>query len=242
LQLSAALAEQRAHIRELGLRREHYQLLALLGAAAFFDGYDTAVKSVALKQIRETFDLSSSGGSAMLAIITLGALPAMALTRLADRWGRRRMLMWTVLGYTSFSGFTALSPNWQAFAGLQVIANVCMVAETAIVWTYTAEELPAKARGFGFGLIGMNIALGTGLAPLLYGPLHDGLGWSWRWMYVFAVPPCCWWPCSAASCRRAAASRRPETAAICRGPGRRSSSPRTGAGWSWSWGRRSSSP
>jgi MFS family permease len=183
------LRRQREQIHQLGLQRIHYQLLLLLGAAAFFDGYDTAVKSVALKQIRETFDLTSSGGSAVLAIITLGALPAMALTRLADRLGRRRLLMWTVLGYTTFSGLTALSPNWAAFAGLQVIANVFIVAESAIVWTYAAEELPAKARGFGFGLIGMNIALGTGLAPLLYGPLTETLGWSWRWMYVLGVPP-----------------------------------------------------
>lgn len=174
---------------EHGLEPRHVLLLALLGAAAFFDGYDTAVKSVALKQIRETFSLDESGGSAMLAVITLGAIPAMALTRLSDRWGRRTLLLWTVLGFTLFSGLTALAPNWQSFVAVQMIANVFIVAESAIVWTYAAEELPARARGYGFGLIGMNIALGTGLAPLLYGPLHEGLGLSWRWMYVLAIPP-----------------------------------------------------
>lgn len=180
---------RRLKLREMGLERHHMALLSLLGAAAFFDGYDTAVKSVALKQIRSTFDLSPSGGSAMLAIVTLGALPAMALTRLSDRWGRRELLLWTVLGFTLFSGLTALAPNWQTFAATQVIANVFIVAESAIVWTYVAEALPASARGFGFGIIGMNIALGTGLAPLLYGPLTEGFGLSWRWMYVLAVPP-----------------------------------------------------
>ncbi|HEY8544931.1 MAG TPA: MFS transporter [Acidimicrobiales bacterium] len=174
---------------EHGLERQHVFLLVLLGAAAFFDGYDTAVKSVALKQIRETFELDPSGGSAMLAVITLGAIPAMALTRLADRWGRRTLLLWTVVGFTLFSGLTALSPNWQTFTLVQVVANVFIVAESAIVWTYAAEELPARARGFGFGLIGMNISLGTGLAPLLYGPLHETWGLSWRWMYVLGVPP-----------------------------------------------------
>ena len=180
---------RRLKLREQGLERRHVVLLLLLGAAAFFDGYDTAVKAVALKQIRETFGLDPSGGALMLAIVTLGAVPAMALTRLSDRLGRRRVLMWTVLGFTTFSGLTALAPNWQTFALVQMIANVFIVAESAIVWTYAAEELPAKARGFGFGVIGMNIALGTGLAPLLYGPLHEGLGMSWRWMYVLAVPP-----------------------------------------------------
>jgi putative MFS transporter len=180
---------RRLKFEAYGLERHHVLLLTLLGAAAFFDGYDTAVKSVALKQIRETFDLDPSGGSAMLAVITLGAIPAMALTRLADRWGRRTLLLWTVLGFTLFSGLTALAPNWQTFIAVQMVANVFIVAESAIVWTYAAEELPARARGFGFGLIGMNIALGTGLAPLVYGPLHESFGLSWRWMYVLAVPP-----------------------------------------------------
>ena len=176
-------------LREHGIERRHSILLMLVGAAAFFDGYDTAVKSVALKQIRESFGLDRSGGSAMLAIITLGALPALAVTRLSDRYGRRNLLLWTVLGYTVFSGLTAITPNWQSFAAVQMIAQIFVVAESAIVWTYAAEELPAKARGFGFGVIGMLIALGTGLAPLIYGPLHEGAGLSWRWMYVFAVPP-----------------------------------------------------
>ena len=51
------------------------------------------------------------------------------------------------------------------------------------------EELPANARGFGFGVLGMNIALGTGVAAIVYGGLFEPLGVSWRWLYVVGVPP-----------------------------------------------------
>jgi putative MFS transporter len=172
-----------------GLDRNHIVLLLLLSAAAFFDGYDTSIKTLALTQIRESFGLSKAGASAMLAVVFAGALPAVALTRWADRVGRRRMLLVSVLGYTLFSGLTALAPDAATFAALQFCQQVFLVAEGALVWTMAAEELPAEARGFGFGVLGMNIALGTGAAALLYGGLFDPLGISWRWLYVVGVPP-----------------------------------------------------
>jgi putative MFS transporter len=175
--------------RRRGMTRDHIVLLLLLCAAAFFDGYDTSVKTLALKQIRESFDLSKSTASALLAIVFLGALPALALTRWADRVGRRRVLMVSVLGYTVFSGLTALSPNAGVFATLQFGQQTFLIAEGALVWTMAAEELPASARGFGFGILGMNMALGTGFAAMLYGGVFEPLDVSWRWLYVVGVPP-----------------------------------------------------
>jgi MFS family permease len=172
-----------------GLERKHVMLLVLLGAASFFDGYDTAIKTLALTQIREDFGLTKSAAALMFAVVYFGALPAMALTRWADRIGRRRMLIWSVLGYMSFSGFTALAPNAQSYAVLQMCQQVFLVAETAIVWTMAAEELPAKARGFGFGILGMNMALGTGFAAILYGGFLESVEHGWRYLYLVGVPP-----------------------------------------------------
>jgi MFS family permease len=175
--------------RRRGMTREHIILLLLLCAAAFFDGYDTSVKSLALKQIRESFDLSKSSASALLAVVFFGAVPALALTRWADRVGRRRVLIVSILGYTTFSGLTALAPNAGVFTTFQFGQQIFLVAEGALVWTMAAEELPASARGFGFGVLGMNMMLGTGCAAILYGGIFDPLGISWRWLYVVGVPP-----------------------------------------------------
>ncbi|HEV7758543.1 MAG TPA: MFS transporter [Acidimicrobiales bacterium] len=179
----------RAANERRGLERHHVVLLVLLGAASFFDGYDTAIKTLALTQIREDFELTKSAASLMFAVVYFGALPAMALTRWADRIGRRRMLIWSVLGYMSFSGLTALAPNAQSYAALQMCQQVFLVAETAIVWTMAAEELPAKARGFGFGILGMNMALGTGFAAILYGGFLESVEHGWRYLYLVGVPP-----------------------------------------------------
>jgi putative MFS transporter len=175
--------------RRRGMTHDHIVMLMLLCAAAFFDGYDTSVKSLALKQIRESFGLSKSAASALLAVVFLGAIPALALTRWADRVGRRRVLLVSVLGYTAFSGLTALAPNAGVFTALQFGQQVFLIAEGALVWTMAAEELPASARGFGFGVLGMNMMLGTGCAAIIYGGIFDPLGISWRWLYVVGVPP-----------------------------------------------------
>ena len=175
--------------RRRGLTDVHVVMLALLSAAAFFDGYDTSIRSVALTQIRGDLGLTKSAASALMAVVYFGALPAMAVTRWADRVGRRRMLLISIVGYASFSGLTALAPNAGVYAAFQFLQQVFLVAESALVWTMAAEELPADARGFGFGVLGMNIALGTGFAAILYGGVFDPAGVSWRWLYVVGVPP-----------------------------------------------------
>src|ERR1700704_3094836 len=127
--------------RRRGLAKEHIFLLAVLGAASFFDGYDVSVKTLALTHIRETFDLTKAAASAVLAVIYLGALPAMIITRWADRFGRRRLLVWSVFGYITFSALTAIAPNTATFTTFQFLQQVFVVAESAIVWTMAAEEL-----------------------------------------------------------------------------------------------------
>ena len=168
---------------------EHVFLLAVLGWTSFFDGYDSSIKALALTQIRETFHLSKAMASALFAIIYLGALPAVIITRWADRIGRRQLLIWSVLGYMTFSGLTALSPNAAWFTAFQFAQQLFLVAEGAIVWTMAAEELPADSRGIGFGLLAMMAALGTGFAAILWGGFLEPNGVSWRWLFVASVPP-----------------------------------------------------
>jgi putative MFS transporter len=168
--------------------RDRFLLLAL-GAAMFFDGYDVSVHTIALTQIRDSFGLSKGAASALFAIVFLGALPALAITRLADRYGRKQLLIYSIYGYTICSGLSALAPNTLTFGGAQFLQQVFIVAESAIVWTMAAEELPAHARGFGFGVLAMNSTLGVGVAAILFGGFFEPNGVSWRWLYVVSIPP-----------------------------------------------------
>jgi putative MFS transporter len=182
------IAPWRREAERRGLSTDHIFLLLVLGATSFFDGYDTAIKTAALTQIRGTFDLTKGEASALFGLIFLGALPAMFITRYADRVGRRRLLIYCVMGYTLFTATTALAPTPQLFTASQFMQQLFIVAEGAIVFTMAAEELPAAARGFGFGVLTMNAALGAGFASILFGILEP-LDVSWRWLYVIGIPP-----------------------------------------------------
>jgi len=171
------------------LERRHWFLLWVLGAAAFFQGYDLNIVAVALPQIRSSFHLSRGSASLWVGVLFLGALPAVFLSRQADRRGRRTVLMGSVLGYTVSTGLTALAPSIAAFVACQFAARLFLGAEDAIVWTMIAEELPARSRGFGFAWMSMLVALGTGISALLYGVVLNPMGASWRWLYVMALPP-----------------------------------------------------
>jgi MFS family permease len=122
-------------------------------------------------------------------LLYVGALPALVLGRRADRYGRRRLLLISVAGYTVATGLTAVAPSIETYVACQFVARLFLNAEHAIVWSLAAEELPADARGFGFGVLAMNSALGVGLGAILYGGVLEPMGASWRWMYALGVPP-----------------------------------------------------
>jgi putative MFS transporter len=170
------------------LEPSHWQLLALLGWASFFEGYDLNVVMFALPHIRHTYGLSQSSASLWLSLLYLGALPAIFVARRADRHGRRRMLLVSISGYTLATAATAVAPTIGAFAACQFAARLFLAVEISLTWTVVAEELPAEARGFGFGFLATLDILGAGFGSLLYGVVLAPLGVSWRWLYGAAVP------------------------------------------------------
>lgn len=180
-------ASERGGWRSLG--SEHKFLLFILGFTAFFDGFDRGIIQVALPQIRDTFDLDQSQMSVWLMFVYLGALPALFLTRAADKTGRKRLLVISIVGYMTATAVTALAPTIETFVAAQFVARLFLNAEHALVLTLAAEELPARARGFGFGYLAMQLALGFGTGSLVYGVVFEPAGIGWQWMYVLSLPP-----------------------------------------------------
>ncbi len=181
--LAGSFAEQRRLLSDSQRR-----LLLLLGTASFFEGYDFNIITVALKPLRASFGMTQASASAWIALVYLGALPAVFAARRADRHGRRTMLLAAIAGYTVVTGATALSPNLATFVTLQFTARFFLVTQASLVWTIIAEELPAGARGLGFGWLAMLSALGTGWSAILNGTIVTHAHLSWRWLYVAAVP------------------------------------------------------
>lgn len=179
---------ERRRSRLPDLQPRHWQLLARLAAASFFTGYDLNVLMVALPQIRHSFGLSQARASDWLALLFVGTMPALLMARRADRFGRRRLLLVSISGFTVATAATAAAPTILLFGLCQLAAQAFLAVEATLSWTVLAEELPARARGFGFGVLAMLDALGAGTGALAWGLVLSPHHMSWRWLYVAATP------------------------------------------------------
>lgn len=170
------------------LEPRHVRLLWLLAAASFFEGYDLNVIIVALPRIRASFGLTQAQAADWIALLCLGALPAIFAARRADRHGRRRLLLASITGYTLATAATAVAPGIVAFGICQLCARAFLALEVTLTWTVLAEEMPAGARGYGFGILAMLDALGAGAGALAWGLFMAPHHLSWRWLYAAATP------------------------------------------------------
>ena len=172
----------------LGLEQKHVSLIGVVSLALFFENYDLSMLTAALKQIRETYDLSQSEISSLVAYVRLGAIPAFLALPLADRLGRRRVYLWALAGMSVGTFLTAFARTPIEFVVLQTLTRFFVVASIASAVVIVAEELPARHRGWGIGMLGAIGSLGYGLGAILYA-FVDSLPHGWRSLYVVGIMP-----------------------------------------------------
>jgi putative MFS transporter len=164
-------------------------LLWLLLAATFFEGYDGAILALVLPSIRDTFNVPESQLGVSRALIELGLGVAFFLARAGDRWGRRKLLLWSVLGYTLMTTLTAFSWDLWSFTAFQGLSRVFLGAEYAVAVTMIVEEFPKERRARVLGIFLMCSAIGAvAVAFLLLGGFDQG-PLKWRTLYLIGVIP-----------------------------------------------------
>jgi putative MFS transporter len=169
--------------------RYRRKLLVLLSSATFFEGYDNFVLAFVLALVLGDLGGSESDAGWIRAVTLLGAIPAFLLSAQADRIGRKRLLLITILGYTIAAALTAGAPNLAWLTGSQFLAQVFLGAEWAVAITIVVEEFPRRHRGRALGIVtSMNTLGGIFVGVLAFAGLASTpLGW--RAFYVVALLP-----------------------------------------------------
>jgi hypothetical protein len=85
------------------------RVFGIVTTASFFGNYDGALLSLALKQIQRSLYIAEAALAPVASVIRLGTLLSLLITPVADRYGRRRLLLYTVMAYTILTGLTALA-------------------------------------------------------------------------------------------------------------------------------------
>jgi putative MFS transporter len=170
------------------LEDRHLAILGIVSLGLFFENYDLSLLTSALKHIAEDLGIAQERLGFYLGAVRLGGLAAFLLLPLADRLGRRRVFLVSVLGMSVFTLATALAQTPTQFVVFQIVTRAFLATLAAVGVVMLAEELPAPHRGWGVGILGALSASGHGAGALLFAAI-DVLPGGWRALYAIGAIP-----------------------------------------------------
>jgi putative MFS transporter len=163
-------------------------LVGLLMSATIFEGYDITIFHLCTPDIARTFAMSDASVGLMASIVRFGGILAIFVVSLADRFGRKPIISYTVLFYAFFTLLTALSHGVASFTVFQSSAQIFLAAEFGVAITMITEEFPDDLRGRGISILHTVAFLGVAAAGLLYGKIAP-TAWGWRGLYFVGILP-----------------------------------------------------
>jgi MFS family permease len=126
-------------------------------------------------------------GSVLQALFLLGWGMSMVWGPIADRFGRVKALMATILFYSVFTFACGLVTNIWQLAVLRVLCGIGLGGEQPMGGTFVAEEWPEDRRKMGAGYMHTGYYFGFFLAAIAN--YYIGANYGWRWMFILGGAP-----------------------------------------------------
>lgn len=163
-------------------------LVALLSGVVLFEGFDTNVASIVLPFVGRDFGVGPGDLGQVLSVVGLGAILAFPVIGLADRFGRRPVLLWSVFGFSLATLVTAFTQNAVQFTLVQTLARLLLVTQLTLSYIILSETLSADVRGRANGVMGAFASIGAAVPAVLL-PLALQSGAGWRLLFAVGAFP-----------------------------------------------------
>ncbi|HEX6344616.1 MFS transporter [Umezawaea sp.] len=163
-------------------------LLAALAVAQLMIALDTTVITIALPSAQADLGFADSARQWVVTGYALAFGSLLLLSgRLADRWGRKRVLVTGLVGFAVTSAVGGAASTAAVLVGARIGQGLfaALLAPAALALVSTTFTDPAE-RGRAFGVFGSVSMIGTTVGLLLGGTLTQTLSWRWT-MYINVV-------------------------------------------------------
>lgn len=176
-----------------GVTRYEWLVLIIASLGWIFDVYEGQIFNLTRNQLLQEIlgvepghpDLKTYGDR-LLGIFLLGGMfGGVLFGSLADKYGRRPIMIMTILMYSVFAGLTYFATNLEQVMVLRFLVAMGIGGEWAVAAALVAEVFPTKARAHASGIFHATSVIGTWtatLAALL-------VGTEWRYAYLIGVLP-----------------------------------------------------
>jgi putative MFS transporter len=175
-------------LERLPLIRLHWNILLLTGIGWMFDAMDVGLVSFVMPAIQKEWSLTPSQLGILGSIGMVGmAIGAAAAGMLADKWGRRAIIVLTLVLYGVATGLAGLSTGLVMLLIFRFLVGIGLGGELPTASTLVAEFSPAKMRGRMVVLLESFWAWGWILAGLISYLVIPVYGWRVAF-FLGAIP------------------------------------------------------
>src|SRR6202521_446999 len=155
--------------------------------ATFLEVLDTTVVNVSLPHIAGSLSATIDEATwALTSYLVANAIVLPMTGWLASFLGRKRLLMFSVVGFTASSFLCGLAPTLGMLIVFRIMQGATGGAMQPLSQAVLLEAFPPQDRGKAMGFWGLGIVVAPILGPVLGGWLTDS--YSWRWVFYINIP------------------------------------------------------
>ena len=153
----------------------------------FMEVLDTTVVNVSLPHIAGSLSVTPDEATwALTSYLVANAIVLPITGWLANYFGRKRLLMWAVVGFTASSFMCGFAPNLAWLIIFRITQGLTGGVLQPVSQAVMLEAFPPHQRGKAMGFWGLGIVVAPMLGPVLGGWLTDN--YSWRWVFYINIP------------------------------------------------------
>lgn len=162
-------------------------ITASVMAATVMNSLDSTIANVALPHIQGSVAASADEITWVLTSYIVAAAIFTPLTGwLAGRFGRRRLMLGSIIGFTIASGLCGIATNLGEIVGFRLLQGVFGAALVPMSQAILLDINPPERHGPAMSIWSMGAVLGPIVGPALGGWLTDNF--SWRWVFFINLP------------------------------------------------------